>query len=157
MLFAPFFIEIDSETNLYRLRFHRLASGAIVQTQGSIFLKAKILWYQYDIDLLASRKVSPKKVSSGQPLKKDRPRNRHNISISQIKAMLMSFRISKCNINIDTGDMPTNAILYPLFFIMSWETGHTLMINFQGENSATLNIRNSIARLAWAYIMAFKK
>lgn len=157
LLFAPFFIEIDSETNVYRLRFHRLASGSIVQTQGSLFLKAKILWHQYDIDLLASRNASPKKVSSGQPVKMDLSRNRPGIRISQIKAMLMSFRISKCSINIDTGDMPTNAILYPLFFIISWETGHMLMVNFQGKNSVTLDIRNSIARLAWAYVTASKK
>ena len=157
LLFAPFFIEIDSRSGLYRVRFLGLASAGLVPKQGSIFINVRILWWQREFDLLAAKPKTRKQPATKARKKKSKKGSPFLISWRQFRALVLSFRVGKCRIMIDTGDMPLNAILYPWSFMLSAQTGRILLINFHGENAVTLEIRNSLARMLWAFAKAHRE
>lgn len=150
LLFAPFFIEIDSAMDLYRFRFHRLASVCLL-IDDSLYVDVKFLWWSKKYDLLKRQyaKTEKKVKIKKHPEKKTGHRN---IRMNRIWKVIQSFRFNRCFITFDTSDMPLNGILYPWFYMLSWKTGKTIMVNFCGENKVQLEIENSIARMLWAYI-----
>lgn len=154
LLFAPFFVEIDSDTGLFRLRFHVLASAWLIINTESIFLNLKIGWWKKEIDLLLRKEK--KKYEPDMPFENWLQAEKKSIPFhktwKKIKAVVKSFRVTKCYIMIDTGNMPWNGILYPWFYLFSRRVNKNVMINFRGENTVILQIQNSLARMLWAYI-----
>lgn len=150
LLFAPFFVEIDSNVGLYRFRFHRLANARLVLKDDSLYALVKVAWWQTEYDLLApgEKKAVKKKPVRTKPAKRVSPGK----IFKRIWRVIKSFRLNKCRIMIDTGNMCANGILYPWFYLLSRRTGKTILINFWNENEITLEIENNIARMAWAFL-----
>src|SRR5690242_2490787 len=104
MLLAPFYLEIDSNHDLYRVRFHHLASASLVLNQESIFLKLKITWWKKEFDLLVTRRKNQ--------VENKRKKRVHKKEVSvmkmgkKIKGIIKSFRVNTCNILLDTGNQP---------------------------------------------------
>ena len=57
-------------------------------------------------------------------------------------------------LHLDTGDQPTNGLLYPVAAWLRHRTGHDIRIGFAGEHTLVLRIRNNLARMLWAYMRA---
>ncbi|MGP8215766.1 MAG: hypothetical protein ACLQQ4_09410 [Bacteroidia bacterium] len=148
LFFAPFFFEIDSAKKIYRFRFHHLASAYIKMSGNSLALEIKIMGWKKEIDLFAARKTSKAK-----PVEKKtwRAKRRH-IKRSKIKAVIGSFKISKCYVSLCFDDMQLNGILYPVFYLLSFYSRKPIGINFIEENRIVLEIKNNLARMSWAYI-----
>jgi hypothetical protein len=151
ILFAPFFLEIDTTNGLYIVRFHHLASIRFSSDECSLWLTLKIAFWKKQFDLLSP---PPMKIESAK--KKQRKRKPGSIPtkrmLKRIKEVLRSFYLNKCYINLDTGSMPVNGILYPWFYLLGRHTGNTIMINFNGNNEIILQTENSLARMLWAYL-----
>ncbi|HYV90582.1 MAG TPA: hypothetical protein VE978_02320 [Chitinophagales bacterium] len=148
LLVAPFYLEIDSVEGLCRIRFHFLASAKLRMSESSLILDLKIIGVEKQIDLLAPPKQKKKPVQK----KIGRQKKRAGIPFRKVWAMLQSFRINKCDVNFDFGDMPLNGILYPLFQWISILTGKSIRINFGNETKIILEIENNFARIGWAFI-----
>jgi len=142
LLFAPFYIEINSYSGLCRVRFHKLITARLRIIKSSLILDLKIAWWQKQIDLLASRK---------QKAKLTERRNR-NIAPGKMTAILKSFKINKLYLTLCFDNMPLNGILYPLFRWLSIKTGKSMEINFWYENEVVLEIENNFFRIIRAYI-----
>ena len=154
LLFAPLYIEINSVNSLYAVRFHHLASAKLIFIDSSLKINLKIAGWKKQIDLfhqLFERK--PKKTPAEQQ-KKRKPKR---FSFSLIKAILKSFRVNKCYLNIDTGDMQLNGILYPGFYWLGKYTGNPIGINFQDKNEIEVEIENNFARIIVAFIYSSLK
>lgn len=148
LLFAPFFIEIDSISGLFRIRFHRLASATLIFKESSFFIEIKMAGWQKQIDLLAV------KMKEGKPaLKKERKEKKQikAISFRKILAVTKSFRVRRFFLTLDTGDRQLNGILYPLFVFLSVKSGKNITVNFFGENKLIFQVENNFARVLWAY------
>lgn len=155
LLFAPFFIEIDSETGIFRFRFHRLADGQLVANENGCLLHIRVAWWKKTVDLLQPRKQEPAEAAKASPAKQKqrrKPAPSFHKTRKRIIAVLKSFRIRHCFISIDTGNMPLNGFLYPWFFLLSRQSGQPIQINFWGAEIIQLRLQNSIARMAWALI-----
>ena len=146
LLFAPFFVEIDSVKRLFRIKFHRLASARLIFDESSILLELKTAGWQKKIDLLEIKEKNKKAVVKNEKKKQTK------ISFQKFLAVLKSFRIRKFFLTLDTGDMQMNGILYPLFVLTSISSGKNITINFLDENKLILQIENNLARIIWAYI-----
>lgn len=146
LLFAPFFVEIDSVKSLFRIRFHRLASARLIFHESSIFIALKIGGWQKKIVLLEIKEKKKK------PVVKNEKKKQTKISFQKFLTVLKSFRIRKFILTLDSGDMQTNGILYPLFVLVSISSGKNITINFLNENKLILQIENNLARVLWAYI-----
>jgi hypothetical protein len=148
LLVAPFYFEINSDSGLCRIRFHFLASARLRVIESSLILDLKIVGWQKHIDLFA---VSDKKKKAVQK-KIERRKKKSIMTFRKIWALTKSFRINKCDLSFDSGDMPMNGLLFPLFQWLSILTGKNIRINFWNENKIILEIENNFARIGWAFI-----
>jgi len=146
LLVAPFYIEINSRKNWYGVRFHQLAKAKIYATNESVFIELQIAGWHKVIDLLARKEGRVKKVERSEKKKVK------SISISKVRALMASFKLSKCYISLDTGDMALNGILYPWFLWISNLTRKNIQINFYNKNEVELEIKNNFFRVLRAYI-----
>lgn len=144
LLFAPFYLEIDSEKGLLRVRFHHLASARLIGENTTLMIDLRVAGWKKKIDLF-SREVpekKPKAITRTESL---------NISADQVKAVLQSFKVRRCLLNLDLGNVQWNGLLFPVFFWMSRSTGFSFSINFLDVNEIHLTIENNMARIMRAY------
>lgn len=150
LIFAKLFIEIDSTINLYRLSFGGILALSIVFINDSILLELKIFWWKrvYNLnnvftnerkDVVKTSNINKRKAFSLQKIFK------------KTVSVLKSFKIKKCFITIDTGNMPLNGILFPWVYLLSIYMKKKVSVNFSGQNIIILQIENSLARMLWAY------
>jgi hypothetical protein len=150
LLWAPFFIEIDSEAGIYRVRFHRLAVARVWIKEDSIWLQWKIAAWGKTIDLLDPGEVKPP-VKHAKRRKRRTEKRKRAIPWRKIKAVFQSFRVKKFEFDIDTGDIPANGILYPVVWGLSRWSGRKLSVNFEDRNEMVLMVKNNFARVIWAF------
>lgn len=143
---APIVIDADSTTGLFRIRYHRLASAKVILPEGSIVIDFRMMFWHYQFDLLDLPEKRP--VSTSMIRKKKTQR----IPFERIMAFIRSFTIQKFNFSLDTGSPQWNGILFPLFFHLGRKYELNLAVNFVGKNELKLQVKNTIARMMWAYI-----
>jgi hypothetical protein len=150
LFFAPFYLEINTNTGLLRFRLHRVANISL-KIEDCIYIETKVLgWSRKSALTLSQAAPATKKKEVTSHAKK----KKKGLSISRAKltSLLKSFRMNTCRISIDTGNMQWNGMLYPAFYWLGWYTGKPIEINFTGKNEVILEIQNSVARMSWALI-----
>lgn len=150
LLLAPFYLEIDSTSNLLRIRFHQLVVAEIKTSDSSLIMELRVAWWKKKFDLLAENIRKEKTVE----IKKEMKKKSRKISFSKIKAVIKTFKINKCTVHIDTGSMQTNGILFPVFFWIGKWSRKDININFINENKIILQIENNLARMVRAFIFS---
>jgi len=148
LLLAPFYLEIDSRSGLYRIRFHRLASVRFSIVNSSLIMDVQVTGWHKRIDLSAIKPKEKKVEEVSVPQVK----RKMNISFQRIWGVLRSFKVNKCRIAVDFGDMALDGILYPLFYWVRVWSKKDIGINFSGENELVLEIENNFIRMLWAYV-----
>jgi hypothetical protein len=148
ILFLPFYIEINSEEAIYRVRLSPLFCLSVIPFSESFSIELKILGLKKNINIFEARKQKVRKTQSGRSKEK---KNR-TISWRRIKSVLKSFIIKKCFITFDTGDAALNGVLFPAVYLASFYSGKSITVNFEERNEVILTIKNSFARMVWAYI-----
>ena len=149
LLFAPIFIEINTASSLYRIRFHRLLSASLLFTEESALVGLKVVIWQARFDLLATQK----RVSEPATAERER-KGSTSIPISTFIALIKSFRIKKFLLTLDTGNMSLNGILFPAFLWVGKRYNQNISINFLNNNMLILQIENKIVRILWAFVKA---
>jgi hypothetical protein len=150
LLVAPFHVEIDSTTGLIQVRFHLLARVTVVIEDDMLFVQVNALWWKKTFDVFQS--VAQRREQKAPSVQKKRRQGKRSFPLDKVRGVLRSFTIRQCRIMLDTGDVRANAILFPVFYWLSMTTGRSIAINFYQENDLVLDIENSIARIAWAFI-----
>lgn len=154
LLFAPFYLEINSNNNLYAVRFHHLASARIIVINDSLKIDLRIIGWKKQIDLLNQLfKRKPRETTPKQHKKSKSKLPR----LGLIKSILKSFKVNKCYLDIDTGNMQLNGMLYPGFYWISKYTGNPIGINFQNQTEIIIEIQNNCARVIRAFIYSSLK
>ncbi|HEV7231367.1 MAG TPA: hypothetical protein VGO45_08575, partial [Bacteroidia bacterium] len=147
VFFAPFYLEVNTESGLYRMRFHRLTSVSLKLIDNVPIAEIRLAGWKKQIDLSAmSSPQTPKEKKAFAGNKKTR-----NIPWKKIPGLFKGFQIRKCRVTIDTGDMQLNGMLYPLFYLIGFYGHRDISINFMNENTIILEIKSSLARMSWAY------
>lgn len=68
------------------------------------------------------------------------------------RALLRSFQVKDFRVQLDTNDFILNAYLYPLCVVLSRMTNRPIQINFWGEMEIEICLRNTLARVLYAYL-----
>lgn len=150
VFFAPIYIEIDSLNGIYRIRFHRLLRVSLVMSDGSLWLDTRFLFWQRRIDLTASKQRDEKQKPG--PETKRRKVKRQRFSWKRMKAILGSFKVTRCYITFDTGYPALNGKLYPWVYLLGFYLQKNITVNFTGKNAVVLTIQNNLARITRAYL-----
>ena len=150
LLLAPFFVEVDSDIGLYRVRMHHIASAAVRLTESSLIMDLNVVGWKKAIDLFENRE-STSKAGWKEEVKAKPIRKQRRISFRKVLAVIRSFKVNVCQVMMDTGDTPVNGMLYPVFYWLSAWSGKAFHVSFNDENTIKLQIENNIARILWAY------
>lgn len=142
-LFAPLLVEIDSKSNVYQFRIVPIfrvwwvMDNLMGHPEMSIFgIHKKFVAQNFNIEttsLETKKKVQLK------------------LNFRRVLAIIQSFKVEKCIVNIDTGDMPLNGKLFPVMYIFSELTGKTFHINFVGKIEVMFTIKNNAYNILKAY------
>lgn len=144
LILAPFYIEVNTHTGMYRLRLQRVASLRIIADER-ILIETNILGFK--------RRSALTLYQQNKPAHKAKQIRRARVgSAEKLIQVLRSFRITIWHVRIDTGDMQLNGLVYPLFMWLSWYTGQTTQVSFTGRTEVVIQIENSIARMSRAYL-----
>jgi hypothetical protein len=146
LLFAPFYLEINSKTGLFRVRFHKLASARIYMAENSLFIDLKIMWWHKIIDLLTPKEKHMKTE------KKKIQKEKAKISLRKILLVVKTFKVNKFYLTIDTGSMWLNGMIYPLFLWLGMRLKRNVMVNFVNENEIIFETENNLFRILRVYI-----
>ncbi len=160
--FAPFFIDINTDTGLFRIRFHRWISAQLTVKYDLFSIELKILWWHRVINLFGGRnkRQSARDKKTTNADSSITVKKTSSLSPKKIQAMIMSFKIKKFYLTIDTGNMQINGIMFPAFRWLSTFTRKHFSINFSGRNIFILRLENNFARILRAYLInhqTFKK
>lgn len=134
-------------------------AAATIQ-QERIMLKTNIFFIKKEIDVFDQ----DKKAKKDKPKKKDNEKKKKKISFNFIrkifslankfiKQLVISFRLEKAVIYLDTDDYPLNAQLTPMIYYSSL-AGIDLNINYFGKNSIELKISNKIGKILVIFLKA---
>ena len=146
LLFAPFYLVIDSESNMIRFKFYNIASLTFPYSEIPFILKLKIVGWIKQIKLSGNR--SDKALPESKKRKKQFPK----LSINKTKAILKSFKINHFRIDLDLGDVQWNGLLFPVFYWVGELSNKEININFIGRNTFKIEIENNLARMIRAYV-----
>lgn len=156
LLIAPLVLDIDSTKGLLRFRYHYLASARLRVQDDIPFLDVRILGWKKSINLFAAPaqgKTSEQKATTTAKKRQNRGKRRR-VPLAKLKAVLKSFRVRRCFVRVDSGNMQLNGMLYPLFLWLSMAAGLDVSINFCNRNEMIVKIDNNIARMLGAYLRA---
>lgn len=150
LLFASFYVEINSLENYYGFRFARLAKARLVWDEKSLMMDLYVAGWNKRIDLLTRGTKRIKRTVSKSPTK--RRRNFRKLSFGLLKDLFFSFKINKCHLIVDTGNAALNGLAYPLFYWTGSYVNKPIGISFTGRNELILEIENSLANILKIFI-----
>ena len=152
LLFAPFYIEINSINGLCGVRFHRIASAKLILADNLFKIDLHIIGWRKQIDPFEKRAKTKEKT-----VVQNKKKQRSLFSISWAKALIKSFKVNNFYLNIDSGNLQLNGILYPCFYWLANYSGKPIAINFLNKNEIILEVENNMARIIRAFIYSSLK
>ena len=149
IFFTPFILRIDTESHTYQVSFGMLVRAWVDSDKSELIFHFKIPWYHF------RKKLTD--IGSGTSKEKKKAKSR-SASFRQLKRyqnVIRSFRLTDFYTALDTDDYSVNAQLFPIGLFLT-NKGYPTYINFQGRSRLTLEIQNTLWRMATAYTN-FKK
>lgn len=152
LLFSPVRLEIDTENEVYLIRYGVFVSGslAVIDERPAVKLRCLGFTWQRKIEdlLLRLRKTVTPRVPA---VRKRRSGNRRSFKWRKALAALRAIDIRKMYVDLDTGNYIRNAWLFPIFF-MADKGARKLRINFNGETIVHISMQAVPAKLLWAFL-----
>jgi len=158
-LFTPLILQIDSQRDVYQLRWGRLIRAELLFSEAEAMLRIRAFffrksWKIEDLILGALRfkdQNKEKKAQKEKPKKGRRKRRKKSrFGFRRIVRILRTFRVDYCKIEWDADDYVRNAWLFPVFYYLSNDKQRQLRINFLGRRSLALRLHNRIWNVIWA-------
>lgn len=145
LFFAPFYLEINSAMELYTIRFQHLVSINL-KIKENIVVETRIFGWKHESVLNGPSVSAPAKVKRSKTVK------RREFPLKKAIRVASSFKVNKCYVDIDFGDMQLNGILFPFFAWLSWHSKKQIQVNFTGRTVLILELENSVARMSRAWL-----
>jgi hypothetical protein len=140
LLLMPIILSINTQKNEYYIQLKGLAKANIEPDEKEIIrIRLKVFFmtfYFFPIEEYYKRE----RVKKLKP-KKHKTKSREHFGLSKGLKVLKTFKIKQFAINIDTGNVITNAKLYPAFAFLNYHIGG-FNVNFQGRNQLAVRLQN---------------
>lgn len=144
-------LRLDSEQDLYEVR-----AGSIAR-----------LWYDVSSNELYysvfgwKRKLTPRppEAVAEKPVRGEKPRRKSKRRLTtqqllrKIRAVLQTFHVTRCEVEIDTGDPIANAYLFPVFFFIRGKQ-KKFAVRYDGNSRILLEVNNRLARIVRAVLFS---
>ncbi len=140
LLLMPIILSINTQKNEYYIQLKGLAKANIEPDEKEIIrIRLKVFFmtfYFFPIEEYYKRE----RVKKLKP-KKHKTKSRKHFGLSKGLKVLKTFKIKQFVIDIDTGNVITNAKLYPAFAFLNYHIGG-FNVNFQGRNQLAVRLQN---------------
>ncbi len=148
LLLSPIELFIDTRISELYVRWIGIGRAMIVYEKEDWWLKVQFPLFKKKWSLIEMVARSGKKGKKTKPTRKKTIKKKN--WLPKILNMLKTFRITKWQIAIDSGNNVINAWMYPLNFFPY--TYQHLFVNFNEKNYLALTIRNVPLRMLYAWI-----
>ena len=148
-LFAPLIIRVDSDNQRYSLSLPGIFKALVVPDDDLFHIRFWVLFIPFKIDPLGRSMQRVEK--TGKRKKKKRNRDISKLMRARLlalKELIRSFRLKKLKLNLDTDDFILNSQLVPVFTTIN-NQDLNLSVNFEGDISLFMVMKNRIASLLW--------
>lgn len=150
LLWLPLVLEIDSEKDIYRVRWSRIIDFRMIPDEKGLNWVFTV--FNKKIQLSGAPKKSAPEQAKPVPKKKSSFPTR--LIWPMLKNLPRAFLIKRFRVNWDTGDFIRNAHLYPLFYLWS-NRRMQLGINFVGQQEIAIFVQTRLFSLAQAFLRAY--
>lgn len=161
MLWLPFRVEVDTETDLYRMEWGRVASGQWIPGPdgGSFLIRAPFFRRQLSVQQLfePDQSKKPQTPTQAKPAQKPKlPRRRMSFqqSMQVLARVVRTIHIHHCRIMWDTDDFVLNAWLVPVFMFVR-KRNFQVEVNFQGKHELALLMETRPLAVIWVLFKQF--
>ena len=159
LLVIPIQIIVNSDGPFLKVNIVSIGSAGVYLVENIPVLRIDVPFVKKDIPFTSFRGKSKKE----KPVKteKDKPKKSKKKSFSKkrLKWILRLFRIpgsfvlKRANVNIDTGDVITNAYMFPLFgYLDGHRKNWSWSVNYFGEIEIYLILQSSVLRMIYVYL-----
>ncbi len=140
LLLTPIILNIDTRKKEYSIHWKYLAKASLEPHKEELLrVKVKVLFFKFYFnpmdEFFKNRRV--KKLKTNKPITK---RRKHFDFYKGLK-VLKTCKIKRFAWELDTGNVITNAKLYPPFAMLNYYVGG-FNINFEGRNYLSVCIQN---------------
>ena len=157
ILFAPLIIRIDSDNQKYSLSLPGIFKALLVPHDELFYIRIWILFIPFKIDPIGRTRQK----GEAKFKKKKKKRNKNfsklmRVRLMALKELVGSFRLKKMNLNLDTDDFILNSHLVPVFTTINNQDVN-LTVNYEGDISLFMVLKNRIASLLWIGMKAVSR
>ena len=119
LLFSTIVIDIDTNMAYYSIRFGKLLQLLLLTAPPINTVELKIAFWRKRLKIRTNyfEKISTKYQSTNQSKRKTFT-TQPNFTLNKVIGIVKSFKLTRCNIILDTGNMPLNGFLFPWFVIL---------------------------------------
>jgi predicted membrane protein len=143
VLFLPLHLVINTTTDQYYVSLSKIFRLSYFWQDAPLFRLKLFFW---------TKVLDPMKFKSKFKKEKRVKKKRNKIKLRKLLAVLRSFKVEDCKMSLDTSDVIWNAkILVPATWV-SGLTSAQININYIGDNSLKIHVKNTAARILWAFI-----
>jgi len=143
-LFVPFNITVNTIHGYYKVYIPGLIGVRMVKKNERLILKGHFLFFRFNLNKTGkkeSKKMKEKKSRRILPVKNIPALFKE--SFHTIRKILGSMKMKRFNLEIDTGDFPLNAQLYPLA-VEANNRECNIMVNFENRNNLDMIISGQV-------------
>lgn len=155
-LVVPLQLEINSKKEKYRVRLYGYTSTRLITNRHEWMIRIWIFFipFRYFPFRSGKRRESSNEGTKKSKSSKRKKKMRRRTNRAFIKKLPSCFKIKKLKVEMDTGDFPLNAQLFPLAQTIS-SGGRQVSINFENHNSIDLLIETRLYKILWITIQTF--
>lgn len=152
LLLAPIVLEVDTDADLYQVRYHKLASAQLTLDEFEPVVHIDVLKWHRSFPLIKkTEKVIVTEEAQKAPSTEEKTRQGSMRIGKVLLNMANSFKVRHWYVTFDTGDMVLNGQLYPWVYLAGRHLDKPTVINFWGQNLVQLSISNNLGRMGWVY------
>lgn len=155
LLLAPVELEIDSATNMYRVRWWVLIGARVVPAESDVWIEGRLFGFRKRWSLLEVINKRTDRLGKKDEKKKPKRKKKRQISFQTIRKLLKSFKVERFDISMDTGSVMWNAMLFPITEVLHYSLRQKhpgFRINFKGHQHVDLKISNRGLNVVRAFI-----
>ena len=147
ILLFPLIIEIDTNSGLYRLRLPGIARFQVVFSYEELIeFRIGVFFFRFRFNPFRSKKKEKDKKKDKKAVKKKMDLSAFLSGSRLAPRILRSFRVRRLWLEMDSGDVISNAFLFPAAYALQQENIR-ISINNESRNSLHLIVQNRLIRI----------
>jgi hypothetical protein len=162
LLLAPLYLYIHTGDSRYEAGMTGLLKVRVVQGAYTLpELWVRVLFFHFRIPLIQIESKRGKTVKARKKKKKTKKSLRLNLRrgrmlLKIVWKVVTSFKLKKFFLNIDSGNVVTNAYLYPIFSVLGGKK-YELSVNYVSKNELIIHYENNLLTIFSHIIFTFIK